>query len=305
MVARAGPRAAARSGCDGSRQPAARGRGGGVARRGGHRPRHDHGPSRSRSQARTGACPRRRAGHRGGQPWLCVCRSDRGRDPARGNRSGDDAVARVSGALSGRGDSRRGRPAGRLQLSVGVVVGLGGGTRHSKGALMNVPTSWLVQHADLLPRVGRALDVACGRGRHALWLAERGLTTLAIDSNADAVRELNDIARARRLPLRAEARDLERGGDPFTGSTFEVIVVVHYLHRPLFPALLGALAPGGLLVCETFTRAQAARGKPTNPDFLLEAGELLELVRPLEVLASREGDYDGRMVASLVARRTP
>jgi SAM-dependent methyltransferase len=168
---------------------------------------------------------------------------------------------------------------------------------------MNEPTSWLVQHADLLPRGGRALDVACGRGRHALWLAERGLTTLAIDRDAAAVRELNDEAKQRRLPLRAETRDLERGDDPFRGATFDVIVVVHYLHRPLFPSLIAALASGGLLISETFTRAQAARGKPTNPDFLLKPGELLELVRPLDAVASREGDYDGRMVAGVIARR--
>jgi SAM-dependent methyltransferase len=160
-----------------------------------------------------------------------------------------------------------------------------------------------VQHSDLLPREGRALDVACGRGRHALWLAERGLTTLAIDRDVDAVRELNDVARQRRLPLRAETGDLERGDDPFRGATFDVIVVVHYLHRPLFPTLVAALAPGGLLIYETFTRAQAARGRPTNPDFLLEPGELFELVRPLDVVASREGDYDGRMIASVIARR--
>jgi SAM-dependent methyltransferase len=165
------------------------------------------------------------------------------------------------------------------------------------------PASWLVQHADLLPRVGRALDVACGRGRHALWLAERGLTTLAVDRDAAAVREVNGVAQERGLPLRAETRDLERGDDPFGGAAFDVIVVVHYLHRPLFPSLIAALAPGGLLIYETFTRAQAARGKPTNPDFLLKPGELLELVRPLDVVASREGDYDGRMVAAVIARR--
>jgi len=166
------------------------------------------------------------------------------------------------------------------------------------------PSSWLVQHAGLLPREGRALDVACGRGRHALWLAECGLTTLAVDRDPEAIRELNEAARERRLPLRAEVRDLEGGETSFQGSTFDVIVVVHYLHRPLFPALIDALAPGGLLVYETFTRAQAARGKPTNPDFLLKPGELLELVGPLEVLASREGDFDDRMVASVVARRS-
>ena len=179
---------------------------------------------------------------------------------------------------------------------------------------MNSPSSWLVQHAGLLPREGRALDVACGRGRHALWLAAHGLTTVAVDRDADAIRELNEAARERRLPLRAEVRDLESRAGPFGpadpfgpalfhGSVFDVIVVVHYLHRPLFPALIEALAPDGLLVYETFTREQAARGKPTNPDFLLKPGELLDLVRPLEVLASREGDFDGRMIASVIARR--
>jgi SAM-dependent methyltransferase len=168
---------------------------------------------------------------------------------------------------------------------------------------MTAPSSWLLQHADLLPREGHAIDVACGRGRHALWLAERGLTTLAVDRDVRIVRALNDVATERRLPLQAEVRDLEDGSNPFRGSTFDVIVVVHYLHRPLVPSLVGALAPNGLLIYETFTRAQAARGKPTNPDFLLEPGELLELVRPLDVLASREGDYDGRLIASVIARR--
>lgn len=168
---------------------------------------------------------------------------------------------------------------------------------------MSAPASWLVQHADLLPRVGRALDVACGRGRHAIWLAERGLETVAVDRDAGAIDALGDLARDRRLPIRAEIRDLEQEADPFRGETYDLIVVVHYLHRPLFPALREALAPGGLLVYETFTRAQAARGRPTNPEFLLNAGELLALVRPLEVLASREGEYDDRMVASVIARR--
>jgi SAM-dependent methyltransferase len=169
---------------------------------------------------------------------------------------------------------------------------------------MSEPASWLVQHAGFLPRAGRALDVACGRGRHAIWLAERGLTTLAVDRNPDVIREVNDAARERGLRLRAEVCDLESGVNPFRDeAAFDVIVVVHYLHRPLFPALLDALAPGGLLVYETFTRGQAARGKPTNPDFLLNPGELIDLVRPLDVLASREGDFDGRMIASVIARR--
>lgn len=169
--------------------------------------------------------------------------------------------------------------------------------------MSDAASAWLVAHDHLLPRAGDALDVACGRGRNALWLAARGLKTLAVDLDADAVRAVNEQAERRDLPLRAERVDIEDGRIPFEPAAYDVIVVVHYLHRPLFPALLDALRPGGLLVYETFTRAQAARGKPTNPAFLLEPGELLDLVRPLDVLAHREGNYDGRMIASVIGRR--
>lgn len=98
--------------------------------------------------------------------------------------------------------------------------------------------------------------------------------------------------------------DLEVPGAQVGRAQFDVIVVVHYLHRELFPALVDGLSSGGLLVYETFTRAQAALGRPSNPRFLLEPGELLELVRPLEVLSLREGFHDGRHVASVVARRS-
>jgi SAM-dependent methyltransferase len=186
---------------------------------------------------------------------------------------------------------------------MGLVLRVGCRTRHREGAaVVSTPASWLTANADRLPRTGDALDVACGSGRHALWLAERGLRTLAVDRNPDHVRAVVDEARRRALPVRAEVMELEDGQTRLATSAYDVIVVVHYLHRPLFPALIGALRPGGVLVYETFTRAQAARGKPTNPAFLLEPGELLELVRPLEVLASREGDYEGRWIASVVAR---
>jgi SAM-dependent methyltransferase len=167
------------------------------------------------------------------------------------------------------------------------------------------PSFWLTSNAHLLPRTGEALDVACGSGRHALWLAERGLRTTAVDRDADAIEALNVEATRLRLPLKADVVDLESLGFQFPPNTYDVIVVVHYLHRPLFPTILAALRPEGLLVYETFTRAQAARGRPTNPAFLLEPGELLAHVRPLEVVASREGDYEGRMVASVIARRQP
>jgi SAM-dependent methyltransferase len=165
------------------------------------------------------------------------------------------------------------------------------------------PARWLTENADVLPDSGHALDAACGRGRQALWLAARGLTTHAVDRDPEALQFLEDEAGRRQLALRTEVVDLEGSAHPLRADAYDVIVVVHYLHRPLFPALRAALRPGGVLVYETFTRAQAARGKPTNPAFLLLEGELRELVRPLEILREREGDYDGRMVSSVIARR--
>ena len=165
------------------------------------------------------------------------------------------------------------------------------------------PAGWLVTHRGLLPASGRALDVACGRGRHALWLARHGFETTAIDRDPEAVAALAVRARAEGLPLTATAVDLEAGEVALGEAAYDVVVVVHYLHRALFPALLAAIRPGGVLVYETFTRAQAARGRPTNPAFLLEPGELRRLVAGLEILDAREGDFDGRMVASVVARR--
>jgi 2-polyprenyl-3-methyl-5-hydroxy-6-metoxy-1,4-benzoquinol methylase len=166
-----------------------------------------------------------------------------------------------------------------------------------------VPARWLNDHAHLLPTAGDALDVACGRGRHALWLAARGLRVHAVDRDQDAIDALQIEAERRGLEVSADAVDLESGGPVVAASSYDVIVAVHYLHRPLFPQLVAALRPGGVLVYETFTTAQAVRGKPTNPAFLLEPGELRRLVVPLEVLAQREGEFDGRAVASIVALR--
>ena len=168
---------------------------------------------------------------------------------------------------------------------------------------MNRPNAWLTEHQHLLPS-GDSLDLACGSGRHAIWLAEQGFRALAVDRDAAAITALRDEASRRSLSISTEVVDLENGQPFLQPDSFDLIVVVHYLHRPLFPSIVSALRRGGVLVYETFTRAQAARGKPTNPAFLLEAGELLTLVRPLTVLAAREGDFDGRMVASVVAART-
>jgi tellurite methyltransferase len=166
------------------------------------------------------------------------------------------------------------------------------------------PSSWLVAHADLLPRAGVALDLASGRGRNALWLAERGMTVVALDRNEHALADLRGEAAHRGLTVLADLADLETGHVSFDRGAFDVIVVTYYLHRPLFPALIAALKPGGLLIYETFTLDQAGRGKPTNPEFLLEPGELVRLVQPLEIVDSREGTFEDRDVASVVARKS-
>lgn len=165
------------------------------------------------------------------------------------------------------------------------------------------PAAWLAQHASLLPATGTALDVASGRGRNALWLAERGLSVVAVDRDAEVLAQLSQAARARELDLAVRLLDLETGVPDIPAASFDVIVVTHYLHRPLFPWLVGALRPGGLVIYETFTRAQALRGKPSNPAFLLEPGELVTLVQPLVILAEREGVFEDRDVASVVARK--
>lgn len=165
-----------------------------------------------------------------------------------------------------------------------------------------LPSSWLVEHLGLLPRGGTVLDVACGRGRHTLFLAREGFRVHAVDRDPVAVDAVRAAAHEEGLAVEGEVLDLEREPPPDLGhGRYDAVIVFNYLHRPLFPALRRALAPGGRLVYETFTTAQAARGRPTNPAFLLRPGELRDLVAPLSVLRSREGDFEGRFVASIVA----
>jgi len=165
------------------------------------------------------------------------------------------------------------------------------------------PSEWLVTQAALLPRSGIALDVACGRGRNAFWLASRGLSVHAIDRDEAAVSQVRAAASVGGLTIDAVVQDLEVIEPDLGQARYDVIVAVHYLHRPLFPHLIAALRPRGLLVYETFTQAQARRGKPTNPAFLLAPGELRSLTAGLTILAWREGEFGGRDVASIVCRK--
>lgn len=205
----------------------------------------------------------------------------------------------------------RSRAASELLVAAGIdrVLNLAGGLAGWRGprefgaGVLRGPSPWLIENADLLPRGGRVLDVACGRGRHALLLASAGFDVRAIDRNPEAIAFVRQTAAKLGWPIDADVVDLETETPPDFAREFDAIIVFNYLHRPLVPVLRDALKPGGRMFYETFTTRQAERGHPTNPAFLLKDGELAELMAPFTILRSREGEFDGRFVASIVAER--
>ncbi len=121
---------------------------------------------------------------------------------------------------------------------------------------------------------GEVLDLACGRGRHSRFLASLGFRVCAVDRDPQALAALAGIA-----GIVVGQSDLENGLWPLAGRQFDGVIVTNYLHRPLFPRILDALSPTGLLVYETFAAGNERFGKPSNPDFLLRPGELLDVAR--------------------------
>jgi len=185
----------------------------------------------------------------------------------------------------------------------GGLAGWSGPREFGAGPLRG-PSAWLIENADLLPRGGTVLDVACGRGRHALLMASAGFEVRAIDRNPDAIAFLSQTAARLTLQIDAAVVNLETDPPPSLGeSLYDAVLVFNYLHRPLMPAIRAAVKPGGRIFYETFTTRQAERGHPQNPDFLLREGELAELMSPWSIIRSREGECDGRFLASIVAER--
>jgi rhodanese-related sulfurtransferase len=176
------------------------------------------------------------------------------------------------------------------------------GPRVHEPSPISGPSPWLLSNVLLAPRGARTLDVASGRGRHALLLASAGFPVRAVDREASQVAWMNALARRLRIPLDAEVVDLEDRTAELGAEEWELVLVFNYLHRPLFPALVRALKPGGILLYETYT-TDSRRFRPTSPDHLLEPGELPRLVAPLEVLRQREVEIDGRALASVAARK--
>ncbi|MEA2800677.1 MAG: hypothetical protein QOE49_772 [Rhodospirillaceae bacterium] len=143
-----------------------------------------------------------------------------------------------------------------------------------------------MQWAGLIAAGAAVLDVAAGGGRHSRFFADRGHKVTVLDRDTSPLASHPDVEIVQ--------ADLEDGSPwPLPGRTFGAVVVTNYLHRPLFPALLDALAPGGVLLYETFMEGNERFGRPSNPAFLLKDGELLDLARGrLSVTA-----YEARMIS--------
>ncbi len=191
----------------------------------------------------------------------------------------------------------------RVLNLVGGMSQWSGPREHAPSAGRLGPSDWLVENVDLLPCSGLVLDLACGTGRHALLLAGAGFRVHAVDADEGTIRALQAAAARLGMELRAEVLDLEVAGVELPPRAYDAILGFHYLHRPLFPLLVRALRPGGVMLYETFTSDQAERAEgPSNPDFLLQPGELERLVQPLKVLRRREGEFYGRMISAVAAR---
>lgn len=158
--------------------------------------------------------------------------------------------------------------------------------RHAQAQGPAQPATVLAENAHLLPAHGMSLDLACGRGGNALFLAQRGLCSHGWDLSPIAIEQLQVLARRQSLEVHGSVRDVSRA--PPAPQTFDVIVVSHFLDRAIMPAIVNALRPDGLLFYQTFIREKVDDSGPGNPNFRLDVNELLNLFSPLRVLVYRE-----------------
>ena len=163
------------------------------------------------------------------------------------------------------------------------------------------PSAWVRRFSPLVPAGAPVLDVACGRGRHLHWFAARGHPVTGVDRDAEA------LVAAQGVGELIEA-DIESGHWPLAGRRFGAVVVTNYLWRPLLPAVLASLAPGGVLIYETFAQGHETVGRPSRADFLLRPGELLQAFGALRTVAYEDGylENPARFVQRIAAvRETP
>ena len=143
------------------------------------------------------------------------------------------------------------------------------------------PSAWVIRFASLIRTGGTILDVACGHGRHARYLAGLGLHVIAADIDTSGLDGSGSIE--------VVQRDLEDGTWPWALGSLDAVVVTNYLHRPHFAHIAASLAPSGVLIFETFGAGNEKLGRPRNPAFLLQPGELLQAFAGLHVVAYEHG----------------
>jgi SAM-dependent methyltransferase len=171
------------------------------------------------------------------------------------------------------------------------------------------PAQLLVDHIDLFLKTtlpGPVLDLACGEGRNGVYLAQKGFKVVCCDISPQNLREAKNLAQRNGTGIEVWQVDLEKeGSNPLPRDNYGAILVFRYLHRPLMGGIKKALKNGGLLVYETFTVEQPKFGKPRNPNFLLNPGELLQTFEDWEVIHYFEGIKENptRAVAQIVCRK--
>jgi tellurite methyltransferase len=166
------------------------------------------------------------------------------------------------------------------------------------------PSRFLVENIDLLPP-GRALDVAMGSGRNAVFLAKKGFDVEGVDNSRESIEKALEFAKQAGVSIWTQEADLAQI-PYFEEEAYDLVICFNYLQRSLLPQMRNWVKPGGMLVYETFIIDQASFGKPQNPDYLLRHNELLQAFKDFRVLRYREGIIDGsKAVASLLAQKVP
>jgi len=167
---------------------------------------------------------------------------------------------------------------------------------------LHQPAQFLVENTDLFPR-GRALDVAMGSGRNAIYLAKVGFEVEGVDTSREAIDEALARAREEGISIQTRVEDLEK--IPYIDEeAYDLVICFNYLQRSLMPQIKNWVKLGGMLVYETFITDQVRFGKPQNPDHLLGHNELLNRFRDFRVLRYREGVIEGRKaIASILAQK--